>query len=78
MNNDIQERCTSQKRVPSVAWGYETKILLYLQVLPDFYLHLRGFDWNRRRWTGNRRRSTGWAFAHSQVAELWMEFGFQP
>jgi hypothetical protein len=35
-NLDIQERRTSQKSIPGVAWGYEIKIHLCWQVLPDF------------------------------------------
>ena len=50
--------------------SHEIKIQLRRQVLPDYYFHLRGFDWNRRR-------STGRAFDRFQVAELWMECGFQ-
>jgi hypothetical protein len=50
--------------------SHEIKIQLRWQVLPDFYFHLRGVD-------RNRRGSTGRASGRSQVAELWMEFGFQ-
>jgi hypothetical protein len=49
---------------------YDDVNSLHQQNLPHRSLCLRGIDWNRRR-------STGRAFDRFQVAELWMECGFQ-
>jgi hypothetical protein len=49
---------------------YDDVNSLHQQNLPHRSLCLRGVDWNRRR-------STGRAFDRFQVAELWMECGFQ-
>jgi hypothetical protein len=49
---------------------YDDVNSLHQQNLAHRGLCLRGFDWNRRR-------STGRAFDRFQVAELWMECGFQ-
>ena len=50
---------------------YDDVNSLHQQNLPHPGLCFCGFDWNRRR-------STRWAFGRFQVAEFWMEFGFQP
>jgi hypothetical protein len=82
MARDISLRTLTQtglaKAKSRVNISHEIKIQLRWQVLPDFYFHLRGFDWNRCRWSGwALGRSTGWAFGRCQNAELRMECGFQ-
>ena len=81
MARDISLRTLTEtglaKAKSRVNISHEIKIQLRWQFLPDFYFHLRGFDWNRCRWSGwALGLSTGWASTHSRTANFGWNVGF--